>query len=356
MSPFDSESNSAEAGFARPGPDGSERSTDHAVRDRRTISERLEELDRERTRLLRQRRVNLVLFAVAVSLPVHIAIMIWLYFSRVEAPPGPPNTAPVVLDLSVLPDETLTDMLESLEAEDLLAPELEVDSAEQSLALDATESLDLPDLELDVASSGLDAGLGDPDGALGSGLDSGTGSGAQFFGIRGRGRRFAYVVDVSGSMRGGRWNTARAELVRSLQQLPDYAEFQVLLYSDGVEAPPFQKDWLRATPGQVSRMLGWLENLGANGSTNPMPAFELLFVESRRLPDTIFFLSDGVIEDRIEEQVVLLNSSSRGRPAVVNTIAFSEDASQGTLRGIAARTGGVFRFVPVSRGGRLSRP
>ena len=76
------------------------------------LAARIEALEAERRSLLRQRRIHLALLAVAVSLPVHIAIMIWLYFPEVELPPGPPAPTPVVLDLSVLPDEALTEMLE----------------------------------------------------------------------------------------------------------------------------------------------------------------------------------------------------------------------------------------------------
>ena len=53
---------------------------------RSDLTARIEALEADRRRLLRQRRVHLVLLAVAVSLPVHIAIMIWLYFSEVEGP------------------------------------------------------------------------------------------------------------------------------------------------------------------------------------------------------------------------------------------------------------------------------
>ena len=90
---------------------------------------------------------------------------------------------------------------------------------------------------------------------LGSGLGSGQGAGTEFFGIRARGRRFAYVVDISGSMgNDGRLTTAMNELGRSLSALPDFAEFKVTLYSGGVQFPEFQEGWLRANSGQVSRV------------------------------------------------------------------------------------------------------
>ena len=58
---------------------------------------------------------------------------------------------------------------------------------------------------------------------LGTGLGTGSGAGAEFFGIRARGQRFAYVVDISGSMgQNGRLELALGELVRSLAALPDF--------------------------------------------------------------------------------------------------------------------------------------
>ena len=321
----------------RPEPDG-----------KSILTARIESLEAERRRLLRQRRVHLALLAVAVSLPVHIGIMIWLYLSEIEPPPGPPAPPPVVLDLSVLPDETLSEMLEPLETEDVLTPELSADSGDDSLALEASDSMELPKIELDAAATGLDTDIGTEGEGLGTGLGSGAGAGAEFFGIRARGQRFAYVVDVSGSMgQNGRLELALGELVRSLAALPDFAEFKVALYSSGVQHPNIQKTWLRASMGTVSSIRNWIDGfVRAGGGTEPMPAFEYLFQPGQQPPDTIFFLTDGIIPPETEERVILLNASSRRRPAIINTIAFSTDASQKSLRNIAARTDGTFRFVP----------
>ena len=319
---------------------------------RSDLTARIEALEADRRRLLRQRRIHLVLLAVAVSLPVHIAIMIWLYFSEVEGPPGPPPSAPVVLDLSVLPDETLTEMLEPLETEDALTPELDTDAGDETLALEASEAMELPKLDAAGSISGLDSSVGTEGSGLGVGLGSGAGAGAEFFGIRARGQRFAYVVDVSGSMgQNGRLELALGELVRSLAALPDYAEFKVVLYSNGALLPPLQKTWLRASADTVRSIRTWLNTyVQPGGGTQPMPAFQYLFKGQDEPPDTIFFLTDGIIPRETEEEVVLLNEGSRRRAAIINTIAFSADASQEVLRGIAARTDGVFRFVPEGGG------
>ena len=99
------------------------------------LADRIRDLVDERRRLLRQRRVHLVLLGLAVSLPVHMSLMIWLWSSHREMPGGV-APATVVLDLSILPDETLQDMLEPSESEDLLTPELATDAGAESLALE----------------------------------------------------------------------------------------------------------------------------------------------------------------------------------------------------------------------------
>ena len=135
--------------------------------------------------------------------------------------------------------------------------------------------------------------------------------------------------------------------MRSLAALPDFAEFKIALYSSGVQVPDFQKTWLRASGGTVNSVKVWIDRvIQAGGGTEPIPAFQYLFQSKDQPPDTIFFLTDGIIPPETEEEVILLNGTSRRRPAMINTIAFSADASQKILRNIASRTDGVYRFVP----------
>lgn len=310
------------------------------------LEARIRELVDERRRLIRQRRVHLVLLGLAVSLPIHIALMVWLYLTQKTPPPGPAGPAPVVLDLSVLPDEQLQEMLEPLETEDMLSPDLEQDPGDESLALDLDQSFELPELEIADGASGLSSEIGGDADGLGVGLGAGQGAGTAFFGIQARGNRFAYVVDISGSMgNNGRMDLAMRELQRSLEALPDFAQFKIALYSDGVTIPPFQRGWLRASRARVRATAGWLQQVGPSGSTFPLPAFNYLWAEDER-PDVVFFLTDGQIPNDTATAVLALNSAPGGKPAVVNTIAFSNEASQEELREIANRTEGVFRFVP----------
>ncbi len=319
--------------------------------DAAALEARIRELVDERRRLVRQRRIHLLLLGLAVSLPIHIAIIIWLSLSYKALPAGPAGPAPVVLDLSVLPDETLQDMLEPVETEDMLTPELEIDPGDEALALELEQTA-LPSLEIDRGASGLTTDIAGSATGGGAGLGAGQGAGTAFFGIQARGNRFAYVVDISGSMaRNDRLVLAMGELQRSIEALPDFAQFKIALYSDDVVVPPVQRGWLRASRGRVRSIANWLQReVGARGSTQPLPAFRYLWSDDER-PDVVFFLTDGEIPDSTAAEVMTLNSRPGGRPAVINCIAFSADASQSELRDIARRSEGVFRFVP-DQGGR----
>lgn len=317
-----------------------------ATGDPVALEARIRELVEERRRLVRQRRVHLALLGLAVSLPIHIGVMIWLYLTHKAPPPGPAGPTSIVLDLSVMSDETLQEMLEPLETEDMLTPELQSDPGDESLALDLDQTFELPELEISKGAAGLSTEVGGDADGIGVGLGAGQGAGTAFFGIQARGNRFAYVVDISGSMgSNGRLQLAMRELTRSLEALPDFAQFKIALYSDGVTIPPFQRGWLRANRGRVRATAAWLQQVGAAGSTFPLPAFEYLWSEGER-PDVVFFLTDGQIPNSTDTEVIALNESPGGKPAVINCIAFSADASQAELRQIANRTEGVFRFVP----------
>ena len=323
-----------------PGPSSS------AGADPVILADRIRDLVEDRRRLLRQRRVHLLLLGLAISIPVHMAIMIWLWSSHREMPAGV-APATVMLDLSILPDETLQDMLEPSETEDLLTPELATDAGAESLALERELNAEVPDFELDASGGGLETVVSGSGEGLGTGLGSGLGAGASFFGIQSTGNRFAYIVDISGSMgQDDKMPAAMAELKRSLKSLPDYAAFAVILYSSDPVVPPFQNGWLRASRGNLSRISAWIDGLQPGGGTFPLPAFDLAFRQDVR-PDVVFFLTDGLIPKVTPSAVRELNESGSGRVAVINCIAFGSGAGQEPMRQIAAESDGVFRFVPT---------
>lgn len=306
--------------------------------------ERVARLEDERRRVLRERRFQLILFGLAVSLPIHILIMIWLAnlsFAR----PGSGASEPVTVVLSSLDERELTREPEQLPFEDLSVASIESSAeSEPSPSIAAA----VPSVAtLDIGSTGSLSTPGGGGGGSGEGLGGGVG-GASFFGIGSRGVRFAYIVDTSGSMEGqGRFAVAIGELVRSIEALPDFAFFHVELFSSGAYRPAWQEGWLRARPSDVIRMRRWLSERYPAGGTFPMQAFEQVFTLDVQ-PDVIYFMTDGEIPAETPDQIAKLNA--RGRKVVIHTIAFGDEAGRAPLEKIADDSGGSFRFVDLTGG------
>lgn len=312
------------------------------------LRSRVQTLAAEKRQLIRQRRVHLVLLGLAVSLPFHLAILVWLSTMHKTLPPAGVPTA-VVLDLAVLPNERLEEMLDALQSEDLLTPEPLIDGGEALEAEELMLEAQLPAVELAVGEGGALTTVGGRESGegLGSGLGAGTGAGANFFGIEGGGSRIAYIVDVSGSMRtNNRMIIAMAELKRSLRALPDYAAFMVVLYNDQPVMAPFQRSWLRASTSNIRRMEHWISSISPGQGTQPIPAFGHVFSLDVR-PDSIFFMTDGQIPVDTVPSVSAMNGG--GAHVQINCIAFGQEATQGALRRLAAESDGIFRYVPVGR-------
>jgi hypothetical protein len=145
---------------------------------------------------------------------------------------------------------------------------------------------------------------------------------------------------------GGKMAIAMGELKRSLRALPDYASFVVVLYSDQANVPSFQKAWLRGSRQNIRRVENWIDNFTPGGGTEPGPAFAKIFAMDVR-PDSIFFMTDGLIPPETVSVVSSLNTS--GKRVIVNTIAFGNSGGHGPLRRMASDSDGVFRYVPVGR-------
>ncbi|MHC4989431.1 MAG: vWA domain-containing protein [Planctomycetota bacterium] len=309
------------------------------------LQDKVFELEAERDRYVRQRRRQLLLMGVALSLLAHISLMIVLNLVYRPARGGGAAPGPVSYEFAILQEEQLTD-LESTEFEDI-NPE-EISEVEEEISeLEPTEfSGDVSAPELEIAAAGAMStlgGAGSGDGGM-PGLGGG-GAGTSFFGISSEGSRFAYIVDISGSMGQGRkMATAMRELGRSIASLPDYAHFYVVLYNSSAMVPPMQRGWTRARRSATRSLIQFLEQEVTPGrGTDPKPAFQVVFSLDVR-PDVIFFLTDGEIATMSASFVAALNN--RGRPVIINTIAFGDPSSQELLKQIAFESDGTYRFVP----------
>ena len=313
---------------------------------RRALEIRMANLEAERDALRKQKRRNLLFMGAGISLLVHISI--FLYLDSVRKGGTALNAAEgTFVEFAVLPEEELTTMeTNTLEPEspDSLSDLSDIPEVDAPLDLQAP-----PAAELDITNNGsqptLGGGTSGGDGDLNLG---GGGTGVKFFDAEGQGTRFVFIVDVSGSMSQDRkMRTAMSELARSIDSLPDYAYFHVLLFETNVHWPPGQDDWVRARKRDVNRTIAWLDQISPGGGTNPIQAFARAFALEIP-PDVIFFLTDGQIPNETPRRVAGMNRS--GQPVVINTIAFGDPRSQDLLKEIADASGGVFRFVKVGGG------
>jgi hypothetical protein len=306
------------------------------------LEETIRRMELQRDLEMRRRRRNLLFIGVSLSLLVHIGLMTYLNLFRRGGPPGP-GSQPVSVEFAVIRETELTE-LQNLQYDDLVpeVPLAERDLSESDLSLEAAQ--DVSATALDASTAGAVPALTGGGGGEGSTLGGG-GAGTSFFGVSSRGTRFAYIVDVSGSMgQQGKIDVAMRELARSIEALPDYAYFFVALYSSDVTLPPGQRDWTRARPSSTSALIRWLNQIDPRGGTQPVPAFDLVFSLDDR-PDVVFFLTDGEIPRSEETLARVTQLNSRGRRVVINTIAFGDPSSQDLLREIARQSGGMYRFV-----------
>ncbi len=302
-----------------------------------TIRELQDQCDIE----IRRRRRNLLLLGVTLSVMVHLALVLYLSLIHRSRPAGP-GVQPVSIEFAVIQEPELT-RLQELQFDDLV-PEVpfEVDDpSDQDPALELAPEVSAAELEISQAGSVPTlTGSGSGEGTT---LEGG-GAGTTFFGVSSRGTRFAYIVDVSGSMsEDGKIDVCMRQLARSIEMLPDYASFYIVLFASQIAVPPMQNGWTRARDATVSRFNRWLDRIDPRGGTRPQPAFRQVFSLEER-PDVIFFLTDGQIPP--ETVAVVAGLNGRGRRVAVNTIAFGDPASQEYLKEISHRSGGVYRYVP----------
>ena len=196
------------------------------------------------------------------------------------------------------------------------------------------------------------------DGANGEGPPA-----AKYFGTIASGDRFVYVLDRSTSMDAttGKHNTsrfdrARAELLRSVEQLDQDQSFYVVLFSSGMQRM-FDDDtavpeMLRATQDNKARLRKWMLSVGTAGGTEPAEAIR--FALSLR-PSAVFMLSDGEFNGtpvagngnmfQADPKIAKLLGRDRHGSTPIHTFAYEDPRSRGNMEALASATGGRYRYI-----------
>ena len=284
------------------------------------------------------------LFAIAVSLFVHVALLLAmanLVFERsvASASIGPDGETP----LAVIAEVELSEMVKvSLASE---APSLDVGELEMVTSEDfASPVSDAALASLELTELGDYLGAGEEE--LTEGMEGALGGGgaASFFGVEARGSRFAYVVDISLSMADDRLAALKVALGESVDALLEHTHFAIVLYNSDAY-PLSTRGWIPATDRSKRDTRRNIRGIRATGGTNPVPAFEIVFSMKPR-PDAVYFMTDGQFQapDRVAARIARLNERGLRRTAI-HCITFIDDSAAEIMRSIARRSGGTYTHV-----------
>jgi len=254
-----------------------------------------------------------------------------------------------------LGEEVLIGELPSIELqksgdEELDSAELETAFDEKSEVAEVFEEVAPPSPSADQEALELSAFPVAPAGRLTElpavQMVAGGGSGAGKFEfldgkVRGHAKWLCIVADRSGSMEGEKLEYVKQEILETLTKLKPSQRFQLVFYNQ--KALPYPKSgWLR--PDRERDELGdWLRKVDASGQTEPTPAFEVAF-KLRPRPDVIVFLTDGLFEDYVVDDVARLNARGERRTKVF-TVSFIDNSAEAMLRQIAQKSGAKYRHV-----------
>jgi hypothetical protein len=172
------------------------------------------------------------------------------------------------------------------------------------------------------------------------------------YGLNGEGFKFVYVFDRSGSMGGSgnrALNAAKAELLRSLADLGETHQFQIIFYN---EEPSIMRlggvaNLMFANAQNKREAERFVQSITADGATQHEPA---LTAALRLSPDVVFFLTDADQPELSAAQLDRIKRLNGGR-AVINTIEFGlgpKIRKHNFLDVVAAENGGRSAYVDIS--------
>jgi hypothetical protein len=179
-----------------------------------------------------------------------------------------------------------------------------------------------------------------------------------FYGAKSSGNSFCFVLDGSGSMRGGPWEAARIELLKSINSLKPKQRFYIIFFNQEIHSLTDPSDNrpaphpLAATPENIAHAKRWLDSMQIMAGEPPVKALETaLQIEC----DCIYFLADGEMSDNVAKRVLeslrkhnRVNDIIDGEVVVVpiHTIAYYSDKGIDVMKAIAGENRGQFAYVP----------
>lgn len=149
--------------------------------------------------------------------------------------------------------------------------------------------------------------------------------GLPYYGFRIRSSKIVFVIDISRSMgwpenAKSRLETAKLELVKVLESLPETTSFNIVAYSDRADA--WKTELQPASKSKVNSAVAYVKKLRPQNGTNTFDA--LMRAMKNETADTIFFLSDGSPSTGVadpERILALLGIENRYRRVRIHTVA-----------------------------------
>lgn len=200
----------------------------------------------------------------------------------------------------------------------------------------------------EVAEPGASASsMANPGGTTGGAPgELGEKASVEYFGVRGEGTKFVYLVDRSASMDGDPLAAAKQEMVQSLESLDEVHQFQIIFFN--TRAEPFTIDGrqrIAFASEQNKRMADrLLRGVTAHGGTDRRDA---LLAALRLGPDVIFFLTD-VDSPMTDVELQEIARANNRYHAMICTIEFGrgpDPKRYNFLRALAERTGGQYGYI-----------
>ncbi|GAB4517574.1 MAG: hypothetical protein Tsb0013_21810 [Phycisphaerales bacterium] len=287
---------------------------------------------------------ELRLFAISASLLAHLAVAVVLALLILDPPPASIGGQGQDVALATVADADLQSSFAEVELsadvpDALTDPDDDLPQFDDLLAVN--------DADLSALRSGEVSSLGGAGDSIGEGVTgSGAGGVASFFGVEARGNRFAFVVDISGSMQfDNRINLLKSELREAVGALLEHTHFTIWAFNSQAY-PVTGVRWVDATESRKESADRSVRAMQASGTTAPEEALRMVF-EMRPRPDAIYFMTDGDFEGRAEGIAKLIRDlNDKGfRRVPIYSITLVDRSGEEIMRRIARESGGSYRHV-----------
>ena len=205
-----------------------------------------------------------------------------------------------------------------------------------------------------TAGIGLASGGGSSTSGLGRGPGTGKKTKTNFFGVEGSGSSFVYVVDRSDSMNAyeaAPLRNAKRELLKSLESLNDYNQFQIVFYNDSLS--PLSGTMIFATDTNKRRASGFIRAMPGDGGTAHLPALKQALAMA---PEVLFFLTDADDPRLSLPQLDDIQRRADLTRTTIHSIQFNVGPATndgGWIRNLAVMNRGTYKYVDVTSVNRI---